>query len=578
MNDAILGIDLGTTKCLAAVAIEGKAHDLEIRGGRYSSAVLPSLFIQRTRSGQKSEILVGKEAEVAAEENVKLMSQLIRQVKRYMRFDRDKEAHGQQPFIRFESGGEFFDPSEIAAEFLKKIRISAEEQQAKFQQIKGAENLNWSNWTSRAVITVPAYFGHSERSATRLAAQRAGFRSVTLLKEPTAAALQYAVHTRNTPQYVLVVDLGGGTCDLTVLYTDGTGKISGLRELGVFGDNLFGGLEWDFDIARICHRKATLQSRTDGMDDPPPLRGDRGMPNYEVHANLLSEAERNKRVFSDRGAELLPTPLVPVSTGRETDGFLVDFTLDEFRKISRGHAQYCIRLCDLILESIRPITPTKNGNRDHLTWEDLDDVLLVGGGAGLIEVQDALKTRFDNPKRQLIIRKETQSAIGRGAALYGELMQTLKGEPPFEKLRCLFDTGYVYQDDSAETPRERTGRSGRAGGPSLRYVYRLNRNIELPSPWFGTSWETADLPTDDGLLLELVVKKYSRWHQEGRDVICCEFHVEKEHVQRARKVGVLRLHFRYNAVGALEYRVIAGDRDAKPLKVGNVPLSEIEHL
>ena len=68
---------------------------------------------------------------------------------------------------------------------------------------------------SSAVVTVPAYFGESEREATRTACMLAGLRQVALLREPEAAALSYALGKRDDER-VLVFDLGGGTFDVSI--------------------------------------------------------------------------------------------------------------------------------------------------------------------------------------------------------------------------------------------------------------------------------------------------------------------------------------------------------------------------
>ena len=68
-----------------------------------------------------------------------------------------------------------------------------------------------------AVITVPAYFSDFQRKATRAAAQIAGLNVVRLLNEPTAAALAYGLHEASSEQRVMVLDLGGGTFDVSIL-------------------------------------------------------------------------------------------------------------------------------------------------------------------------------------------------------------------------------------------------------------------------------------------------------------------------------------------------------------------------
>lgn len=64
------------------------------------------------------------------------------------------------------------------------------------------------------VISVPAYFSDNQRQATRRAAEIAGLNVVTLINEPTAAAIYAA---QNRPALSVIFDLGGGTFDVSVV-------------------------------------------------------------------------------------------------------------------------------------------------------------------------------------------------------------------------------------------------------------------------------------------------------------------------------------------------------------------------
>lgn len=86
------------------------------------------------------------------------------------------------------------------------------------------------------VITVPAYFLNSQREATKEAAKIAGLNVVSLINEPTAAALYYL---RNIPDKVVVYDLGGGTFDVTVIDTSyGISDVQATLGTKIGGDDL----------------------------------------------------------------------------------------------------------------------------------------------------------------------------------------------------------------------------------------------------------------------------------------------------------------------------------------------------
>src|SRR6266478_1814090 len=69
---------------------------------------------------------------------------------------------------------------------------------------------------TKAVVTIPANSKGLARHATKLCAGAAGMQVLTLINEPTAAAICYGLNAQDD-QTVLVYDFGGGTLDVTVL-------------------------------------------------------------------------------------------------------------------------------------------------------------------------------------------------------------------------------------------------------------------------------------------------------------------------------------------------------------------------
>src|SRR3954469_1684384 len=89
---------------------------------------------------------------------------------------------------------------------------------------------------TKAVVTIPANSKGLARHATKLCAGAAGMQVLTLINEPTAAAICYGLNAQND-QKVLVYDFGGGTLDVTILHihhgifeevaSKGIGKLGG---------------------------------------------------------------------------------------------------------------------------------------------------------------------------------------------------------------------------------------------------------------------------------------------------------------------------------------------------------------
>jgi molecular chaperone DnaK len=88
----------------------------------------------------------------------------------------------------------------------------------------------------RAVVTIPAYFRNNQKHATRDASLIAGIEPVRMLHEPTAAALAVG-HSRRLGGDVVVVDLGAGTLDVSAIHVEDE-----LYEVTqVLGNNAYGG-------------------------------------------------------------------------------------------------------------------------------------------------------------------------------------------------------------------------------------------------------------------------------------------------------------------------------------------------
>ncbi|MCA9513773.1 MAG: Hsp70 family protein, partial [Myxococcales bacterium] len=145
-----------------------------------------------------------------------------------------------------------------------------------------------------AVITVPAYFGEHQRRATRAAAEIAGLEAERIVNEPTAAALAYGLHARDVERRVVVIDLGGGTFDVTVLeIIEGIVEIqatAGDVQLGGddFVEAIFAAVVADDGVApateevaarlrEACQRLVrALSTAEQATTTAPPLPGDAG--------------------------------------------------------------------------------------------------------------------------------------------------------------------------------------------------------------------------------------------------------------------------------------------------------------
>ncbi|UCD02155.1 MAG: molecular chaperone DnaK [Promethearchaeota archaeon] len=206
----IIGIDLGTSNSAAAVLIGGKptiipsAEGLTLGGKAFPSVVA------FTKDGQR---LVGEPARRQAISNP---DRTITAIKRKM---------GTSYTVKID--GKDYSPQEISAMILRKIKEDA-------SAYLGEE-------VTDAIVTVPAYFNDNQRQATKDAGRIAGLNVKRLINEPTAAAVAYGLDKKNARLKIAVLDLGGGTFDVTIMEMDN----QVFEVISTAGDTQLGGTDMD---------------------------------------------------------------------------------------------------------------------------------------------------------------------------------------------------------------------------------------------------------------------------------------------------------------------------------------------
>ncbi len=207
MNEAIIGIDLGTTNSEVAVVQDGRVTVIEADGKK----ILPSFV----GIADDDSILVG---EPAKNQYMLYPERTIKSIKRRM---------GSEETVQMGNTG--YTPQEISAMILRRLKGVAEDY--------------LSAPVHKAVITVPAYFSDAQRQATREAGEIAGLEVVRMINEPTAAALSYEANHQGHKR-VLVYDLGGGTFDVSVVGIED----NVVEVLASHGNNHLGGDDFDNKI------------------------------------------------------------------------------------------------------------------------------------------------------------------------------------------------------------------------------------------------------------------------------------------------------------------------------------------
>src|ERR1700752_341565 len=115
----------------------------------------------------------------------------------------------------------------------------------------------------KSVVTIPANSKGLARHATKLCAGAAGLQVLTLINEPTAAAICYGLNAQDD-QTVLVYDFGGGTLDVTVLRIH-----HGIfEEISSKGIGKLGGDDVDFALGNLLAKKFFEKTGYDILNSP----------------------------------------------------------------------------------------------------------------------------------------------------------------------------------------------------------------------------------------------------------------------------------------------------------------------
>ncbi|MGW0565623.1 molecular chaperone DnaK [Streptomyces sp. NPDC003016] len=356
-----VGIDLGTTNSVVCVLEGGEPTVITNTEGTRTT---PSV-VGFAKSG---DVLVG---EIAKRQAVTNIERTARSVKRHM-----GEARWRFPDTG-DIDGKRYTAQEISARVLQKLKRDAE--------------AYLGEGVTDAVITVPAYFNDSQRTATKEAGEIAGLKVLRIINEPTAAALAYGLDKEND-QTILVFDLGGGTFDVSLLEIgDGVVEVKATN-----GDTHLGGDDWD---QRIVDHLAKQFKNAYGID----LSKDK-----MATQRLREAAERAKIELSAATETNINLPYLSASA----EGPL---HLDE--KLTRSQFQ---QLTADLLDRCK--APFHNAVKDaKIEVSDIDHVIMVGGSTRMPAVTDLVRelTGKDphkgvNPDEVVAIGASLQAGVLKG--------------------------------------------------------------------------------------------------------------------------------------------------------------------
>lgn len=373
-SDKVLGIDLGTTNSLVAIA-HPETHQPYCLGEN-ASFIVPSIV----HIDSNNQITVG---DAAKQHLITDSKSTVYSIKRLLgRSFTDIAAHASafgyhlvsddsKAMVNIEINGRIYNPIELSSFILKALKEKAE--------------TALGESVSRAVITVPAYFNDAQRQATRDAGKLAGLDVLRIVNEPTAASLAYGIGLdKNDHKSIAVYDLGGGTFDITIL----TIQEGVFEVLSTHGDTFTGGD--DFDRAIVEHWSKTLSLDIEKIENDKSTYQDLRIKAEEAKKHLTIENSYSGIINFD---------------GNQYPLELKRFELDT---LIHGIIDKTLQSCKLALKDA------------DMQVEDIDEVIMVGGSTRSPYVLESVRKFFKKDKVNNSLNPDEVVALG--AAIEADIL------------------------------------------------------------------------------------------------------------------------------------------------------------
>ena len=325
----MIGIDLGTTNSLATYIDDN--GEIQFIKNEYGNILIPSVV----GIDENDAIIVG---ELAKERRMMNAGETASNFKRRMGTD-----------AKIKVKNRTFDAQMLSSFVLKHLKENAEKQ--------------LSEKIDRAIISVPAYFNDKQRRDTKMAAELAGLAVERLINEPTAAALSLGSNILNQNLKFIVLDLGGGTFDVTLLET-----FEDIMDvISISGDTMLGGEDFTTKICEIF------------------------LKNIKLAITDLSRDERTKLYTkADRAKKLISLKDVEIELEIKGKNYKSEITQKDFREAVKPLLVKMKAAIDKALQ---------DGNTDA---REIEKVVLVGGAVKLGIIEEFTEKYFHKMRGEKI--------------------------------------------------------------------------------------------------------------------------------------------------------------------------------
>ncbi|OAQ31264.1 heat shock protein 70 [Linnemannia elongata AG-77] len=419
-DNVAIGIDLGTAYSKVAI---WKHDHVEIIRDERGNHVHPSIV-----AFSDTECIIGQEAQDQLARN---FPNSIFDTKRIIgrRFD-DKIVQSsipRWPFAVFRKDGKSYyqvlhkgefkelTPQENAAFIISQLRHTAE--------------TYLGTTVTNAVISVPASFTDAQRQAIKDAGIIAGLSITRIIKEPSAAALAFALNKKITHQKrVLIIDLGASVTDVTLC----TIEDDVIDVLATAGNAHLGGRNFEDRLVDDLAQEFKRCSRQDISSDVRALN------------RLRIVCERTKRTLSTS----TETTIDIGSLAADID-FSTTVTRARFEALNKD-------LFESILEPVRKVLNDAKEEKNSI-----DEVVLVGGSSRIPKIRQLVSEFFGG--KELNTALDANEAVVIGAAFLGAML-TSSVAPKFGELLLVEATSLTIGTE----------------GPNGEMVPIIRHNVSIP--------------------------------------------------------------------------------------------------
>jgi len=246
-----------------------------------------------------------------------------------------------------------------------------------FEHLRKLVLNKFPNHNLKSVITVPSNFNDNQREIIKKNFISIGFNVIRIINEPSAAALSYGLTSTCTEEEkILVIDLGGGTLDITLLLKDnGFFEVEHSVGLNDLGGNDFTKVIYDY----------ILKQYSDFDNDKL------------IQLWYICQNAKEKLSWVDNYEIKIP------NYNNKTD-LLFNLNIKKFHN-----------LCNNLIDKLEKILTDINNN-----YNDIKYIIMVGNSSKMPIIKSIIEKIFN---KQPWLHPNLESVVSEGACLYGAILE-----------------------------------------------------------------------------------------------------------------------------------------------------------